>query len=83
MAKAPKKKAAPAKKPAAKKPVRKAKTPAKKPATKRAKKETTQEISSIAARGLRIGKLTPAEIRKVSASALGQDETKGPRKKGK
>ena len=44
------------------------------------KKETTQDISSIASRGLRTGKLTSKEIRRVSASALGQDETKGRRK---
>ena len=44
------------------------------------KKETTQAVSSIASKGLRTGKLTPAETRKVSSSALGQDETKGRRK---
>ncbi len=44
------------------------------------KKETTQKVSSVASKGLRTGKLTPSEIRKVSASALGQDETKGRRK---
>lgn len=44
------------------------------------KKETTQRVSSIAAKGLRTGKLTKDEIRTVSASALGQDETKGRRK---
>lgn len=41
------------------------------------KKETSPSISTIASKGLRTGKLTPAEIRKVSASSLGQDETKG------
>lgn len=45
------------------------------------KKETTQSVSSIASKGLRTGKLTPKEIKKVSGSALGQDETKGKRKK--
>ena len=44
------------------------------------KKETTQRVSSVASKGLRTGQLTPSEIRKVSASALGQDETKGRRK---
>jgi len=44
-------------------------------------KQTTQSVSSIASKGLRTGNLTKAEIRKVSASALGQDEHKGPRKK--
>jgi hypothetical protein len=46
-----------------------------------ARKQTTQSVSTIASKGLRTGKLTPKEIRKVSASALGQDETKGKRKK--
>jgi hypothetical protein len=41
------------------------------------RKQTTQPVSKIASRGLRTGKLTPQEIRKVSASALGQDEKKG------
>ena len=44
------------------------------------KKETTQRVSSIASKGLRTGKLTPSETKTVSASALGQDETKGRRK---
>lgn len=44
-------------------------------------KQTTQGVSSIASKGLRTGKLTAAETRKVSASALGQDEKKGPGKK--
>lgn len=43
------------------------------------RKQTSQPVSSIASKGLRTGKLTKAEIRKVSASALGQDETKGRR----
>jgi hypothetical protein len=42
-----------------------------------ARKQTTQKVSSIASKGLRTGKLKPSEIRKVSASALGQDEKKG------
>ena len=44
-------------------------------------KQTSQSVSSTASKGLRTGKLTPSEIRKVSASALGQDEKKGPGKK--
>lgn len=43
------------------------------------RRQTSQGVSSIAAKGLRTGKLTPTEIRKVSASALAQDETKGKR----
>ena len=46
------------------------------------KKETTQRVSTIASKGLRTrGKLTRKETMTVSASALGQDETKGRRKK--
>lgn len=45
-----------------------------------ARKQTTQRVSSIASKGLRTGKLTRAETKTVSASALGQDETKGRRK---
>ncbi len=52
----------------------------KKGSSRGGKKETTQCVSSIASKGLRTGKLTPTEIKKVSASALGQDETKGRRK---
>lgn len=44
-------------------------------------KKTGDTVSSIASKGLRTGELTKAEIKKVSASALGQDETKGPNKK--
>ncbi|MEY9198641.1 hypothetical protein ABIA16_003757 [Sinorhizobium fredii] len=44
-------------------------------------KQTTQGVSSVASKGLRTGKLSASEIRKVSASALGQDEKKGPGKK--
>jgi hypothetical protein len=42
-----------------------------------AKKETSQDVSAIASKGLRTGMLSATEIKKVSASALGQDETKG------
>jgi hypothetical protein len=44
-------------------------------------KQTSQTVSSIASKGLRTGKLTAAETRTVSASAMGQDETKGGKKK--
>lgn len=43
-------------------------------------KQTSQPVSTIASKGLRTGKLTPTEIRKVSASALGQDEKPAPKK---
>jgi hypothetical protein len=46
-----------------------------------ARKQTSQSVSSIASKGLRTGKLTPTETRKVSGSALGQDEKKGPGKR--
>ncbi|WP_193603304.1 hypothetical protein [Agrobacterium sp. MS2] len=46
-----------------------------------AKKQTSQSVSSIASKGLKTGKLTAAETRKVSASALGQDEKPGPKKR--
>ncbi|MGJ8570617.1 MAG: hypothetical protein ACSHXI_07950 [Hoeflea sp.] len=46
-----------------------------------ATKQTGNKVSSIASKGLRTGKLSPSEIKSVSASALGQDETKGTRKK--
>lgn len=55
--------------------------PAKKGGGGGARKQTTQSVSKIASKGLRTGKLTPSETRKVSGSALGQDEHKGPRKK--
>jgi hypothetical protein len=44
-------------------------------------KQTGQPVSTLASKGLRTGKLSSTEIRKVSASALGQDEKKGPGKK--
>lgn len=44
-------------------------------------KQTSQSTSTIASKGLRTGKLTQTEIRKVSASALGQDEKRGPGKR--
>ena len=44
------------------------------------KKETTQVVSSIAGKVLAGKKPTPAEARKLAASVLGQDETKGRRK---
>ncbi len=46
-----------------------------------AKKETSQAVSRIAAKGLKHpDDLTMKEIRKVCASALSQDETKGDEK---
>lgn len=39
-----------------------------------AKKETRPPVSSLAAKGLSGGKLTPTEQKRVYASALGQDE---------
>lgn len=44
-------------------------------------KQTGQSVSSVASKGLRTGKLSSTEIKKVSASALGQDEKKGAGKK--
>lgn len=44
------------------------------------KKETTQAVSALAAKGLRTGTLSQEEIKRVCASALSQDETRGPRK---
>lgn len=44
-------------------------------------KQTSQTVSSVASKGLRTGKLTAKEIRQVSASALGQDEKPGGKKK--
>lgn len=46
-----------------------------------AKKVTTPPVSTLASKGLRGGKLTPTEQKRVYASALGQDETKGQSKK--
>lgn len=45
------------------------------------KKQTSQRVSKIASEGLRTGKLSKTKTRTVSGSALGQDETRGPRKK--
>lgn len=44
-------------------------------------KKTGDKVSSIASKGLRTGKLSKAEIKSVSGSALAQDETKGPGRK--
>ena len=46
-----------------------------------AKKVTRPPISTLASKGLRGEKLTKAEQKRVFASALGQDETKGQKKK--
>jgi len=52
-------------------------------ATKRPtpKKETSDEMSTIASKALRGKKLTPTEIKRLGGSVLSQDETKGARKK--
>lgn len=43
-------------------------------------KKTSDRVSSLAAKGLAGGKLTPKEQKSVYTSALGQDEHKGKRK---
>jgi len=45
--------------------------------------KTSSNVGKIAAKGLRTGKLTQAQIRKVSASALTQRPDKPRRKGGK
>jgi hypothetical protein len=42
-----------------------------------ARKVTRPPVSTLASKGLRGEKLTPTEQKRVYASALGQDETKG------
>ncbi|MEH6695011.1 MAG: hypothetical protein V7675_08205 [Hyphomonas sp.] len=42
-----------------------------------AKKQSSPRVSSLAAKGLAGGKLTPSQQKSVYASALGQDEKKG------
>jgi len=44
--------------------------------------QTGKPVGSIASKGMRAGKLTPAETRKVSASAMTQRPDKGGGKKG-
>lgn len=46
-----------------------------------AKKQTGDRVANIAARVLNGEPITKAELRALAASALSQDETKGPRKK--
>jgi hypothetical protein len=45
--------------------------------------KTSSGIGKLASKGLRTGKLTPAQVRKVSASALTQRPDKPKGKKGK
>jgi hypothetical protein len=40
-------------------------------------------MSSLGSKAMRTGKATPAEIRKLGASVVGQDEKKGQGKSGK
>lgn len=44
------------------------------------KKQTSDRVSSIAAKGLQGKKLTAKEIKSLAGSVLSQDETKGKRK---
>jgi hypothetical protein len=44
-------------------------------------KESTSALSKLAARAVQDGKATPAEVRKLAASVLSQDETAGERPK--
>jgi len=48
-----------------------------------AKKESSNAMSKLAAKVLNKGTATDAEARRLAASVLSQDETKGPRKKKK
>ena len=54
-----------------------------KPRKKAAKKETSDQMSTLASKAMRGEKLTAAEIRSLGASVLSQDETPGRRKKKK
>jgi len=44
-------------------------------------KQTSDRVSSVAGKVLSAGKATPKQARTLAASALSQDQTKGPRKK--
>jgi len=46
-----------------------------------ARKQTSDSLSTIGSRAMRTGKATPAEIRRMGASLVGQDENKGKRGK--
>lgn len=46
-----------------------------------AKKQSSSRVSSIASQALRTGKATPKQIKTLAASALGQDEKKGQKRK--
>lgn len=48
-----------------------------------AKKQSSPRVSSLAAKGLAGGKLTPKQQKSVYASALSQDEKKGQGKRPK
>jgi hypothetical protein len=45
------------------------------------KKQSSSPVSTIASKVLREGKATPGEAKKLAASVLSQDETKGQKKK--
>ena len=45
------------------------------------RKETSDRMSKIAAKALRGEKMTKSEIKSLGGSVLGQDETKGKRKR--
>ena len=68
---------------AVKKPALAAKKPATKPTAKSAapKKQTTDKTSSIAGTVLKTAKATVKQVKTLAGSVLGQDETKGRRKK--
>ena len=46
-----------------------------------ARKQSTQNLSSLASKALRGEGLTKGQVKKLAASVLSQDEHKGPRKK--
>lgn len=46
-----------------------------------AKKESSDKMSTLGSKAMRGEKLTAAEIRSLGAAVVGQDETKGKRKK--
>jgi hypothetical protein len=45
------------------------------------KKQSSSPVSTVASKVLREGKATPAQAKKLAASVLSQDETKGQKKK--
>ena len=48
---------------------------------KKPTKQSSDNLSSLAAKALRGGKLTDAEVKSLAGSVLSQDETKGDRTK--